>query len=66
MTYEFKKGDRVRRINVDNTSCMKRNPNLVALTTAERWDGKLPVSIPPDGTVPLMNISPNGLTQPTQ
>jgi len=48
------------------TDALSANPNLVALTTAERWDGKLPVSIPPDGTVPLMNISPNGLTQPTQ
>lgn len=38
------------------TDALSANPNLVALTTAERWDGKLPVSIPPNGTVPLLNI----------
>lgn len=32
---------------------------LIALTTAERWDGKLPTSIPPNGTVPFLNVAPS-------
>lgn len=34
------------------------NPNLIALTTAEKWDGKLPTTIPPNGTVPFLNVNP--------
>lgn len=30
------------------------NPNLVALVKAERWDGKLPTTMLPDGAVPFV------------
>lgn len=32
------------------------NPGLVALTQAERWDGKLPTTMVPGGTMPMMNV----------
>ncbi len=39
---------------------LANNPLLIQLTTAERWDGVLPTSIPPGGTVPFLNVSPQG------
>jgi len=33
------------------------NPNLVALTQAERWDGKLPATMVPGGSVPMIALS---------
>lgn len=41
------------------SKALTANPNLIALTTAERWDGKLPTSIPPNGTVPFLNVAPS-------
>ena len=32
------------------------NPHLIQLTQAERWDGKLPVTMLPGGGVPMINI----------
>lgn len=32
------------------------NPNLVALTQAERWDGKLPATMIPGGAVPMLSV----------
>jgi regulator of protease activity HflC (stomatin/prohibitin superfamily) len=32
------------------------NPNLVTLTQAERWDGKLPVTMVPGGSVPMLTM----------
>lgn len=32
------------------------NPALVSLVQAERWDGKLPVTMPPNGSVPFLNV----------
>ena len=34
------------------------NPNLVALVQAEKWDGKLPVTMLPGGAVPMLNLDP--------
>lgn len=33
------------------------NPGLVALVTAEKWDGKLPATMLPNGTVPLLTLN---------
>ena len=33
---------------------LRDNPGLVALTTAERWDGQLPATMIPNGTVPFI------------
>ncbi|WP_418766860.1 prohibitin family protein [Kosakonia radicincitans] len=35
---------------------LKDNPSLVSLTTAERWDGKLPASMVPGGSVPFISV----------
>jgi len=32
------------------------NPNLVTLTQAERWDGKLPVTMVPNGALPMLTV----------
>jgi hypothetical protein len=34
------------------------NPLLIDLTRAERWDGKLPVTMLPGGTVPFLEVGP--------
>jgi regulator of protease activity HflC (stomatin/prohibitin superfamily) len=36
---------------------LRDNPAVVELTKAERWDGKLPLSMVPNGTVPFMSVS---------
>lgn len=36
---------------------LRDNPGLVDLITAENWDGKLPTSMPPNGTVPFLNVN---------
>jgi regulator of protease activity HflC (stomatin/prohibitin superfamily) len=33
-----------------------QNPQLVTLIQAERWDGKLPVTMIPGGAVPMLNL----------
>lgn len=37
---------------------LRDNPDLVALTTAEKWNGQLPTTIPPNGSVPFLNVNP--------
>jgi len=35
---------------------LRKNPSLVELVQAERWDGKLPVTMLPGGAVPMLSI----------
>ncbi|QOV06086.1 SPFH-domain membrane protein [Rhizobium phage Pasto] len=35
---------------------LRENPGLVALTAAEKWDGKLPATMVPGSTVPFVNV----------
>lgn len=35
---------------------LKDNPALVALTQAERWDGKLPTTMVPNGALPVLGV----------
>jgi regulator of protease activity HflC (stomatin/prohibitin superfamily) len=35
---------------------LKQNPDLVALTAAERWDGKLPSTMVPGSSVPFVTV----------
>ncbi len=35
---------------------LNSNPSLVSLIQAERWDGKLPTTMPPNATVPFLNL----------
>lgn len=38
------------------SDALSNNPNLIALTAAEKWDGKLPSTMIPGGSVPFLNI----------
>ncbi|MBA8881649.1 SPFH domain-containing protein [Phyllobacterium myrsinacearum] len=38
------------------SDALRESPNLVELTKAERWDGKLPTSFVPGSTIPFVNI----------
>jgi regulator of protease activity HflC (stomatin/prohibitin superfamily) len=40
------------------------NPNLVGLVQAEKWDGKLPVTMLPGGAVPMLNLDPRTVASP--
>lgn len=35
---------------------LRSNPDLVSLTTAEKWDGKLPITMIPGGSVPFLDM----------
>lgn len=37
---------------------LRENPELVALITAENWNGQLPQMMVPSGTVPFLNVVP--------
>ncbi len=39
---------------------LRDNPGLPALVTAEKWDGHLPTTMVPGGTVPFLNVHPGG------
>lgn len=39
------------------TSALSSNPALIELTKAERWDGKLPTTVLPNGTLPFIDAS---------
>lgn len=39
---------------------LRDNPGLPALVTAEKWDGHLPTTMPPNGAVPFLNVHPGG------
>lgn len=38
---------------------LRENPGLVALTQAEKWDGKLPATMVPGGAVPMLSLAPS-------
>lgn len=37
-------------------AALRDNPALIDLTAVERWNGTLPTTIPPNGTVPFLNL----------
>lgn len=37
-------------------AALRDNPQLVSLQAVEKWDGKLPVSMPPGSAVPFVNL----------
>ncbi|HXV30587.1 MAG TPA: prohibitin family protein [Sinorhizobium sp.] len=39
---------------------LRDNPDLVSLTQAERWDGRLPQTMLPGGSVPMLNLASPG------
>jgi regulator of protease activity HflC (stomatin/prohibitin superfamily) len=38
-------------------SALQNNPLLIELTQAEKWNGILPTTMPPNGTVPFLNVA---------
>lgn len=40
----------------DRGQALRDNPQLVGLIQAERWDGKLPITMVPNSTVPFLNL----------
>ena len=38
---------------------LRDNPGLVALTQAEKWDGQLPRTMLPGGSIPMLNLNAN-------
>lgn len=38
------------------SDALKESPNLVALTAAEKWDGKLPTTMVPNGALPFVAV----------
>lgn len=40
-------------------SALRDNPLLIQLTQAERWNGTLPTTMVPDGTVPFLDVGPD-------
>ena len=41
------------------SEALKDNAGLIALTQAEKWDGKLPTTMIPEATVPFMDVNPS-------
>lgn len=42
---------------------LRDNPDLVRLVTAEKWDGSLPVTMVPNGTLPMLNLTTDGVVR---
>lgn len=42
---------------------LKQNAQLIALTQAEKWNGVLPTTMVPGGTVPFLNLKANNSTE---
>lgn len=38
------------------TAALRDNPALIGLVQAEKWDGKLPVTMVPEGALPFLNV----------
>jgi regulator of protease activity HflC (stomatin/prohibitin superfamily) len=51
------KGDAEAEAIKARGDALRENPSLVALTQAEKWDGKLPQTMVPGGSVPMLQLS---------
>jgi regulator of protease activity HflC (stomatin/prohibitin superfamily) len=45
---------------------LRNNPGLVSLTKAERWDGRLPTTMLPNGALPMIDLRNQGLRDAEQ
>lgn len=45
---------------------LRNNPGLVSLTQAEKWDGRLPSTMLPNGALPMIDLRNQGLTDADQ
>lgn len=50
------KGEAAAKAIKARGDALKDNPNLVALTQAEKWNGQLPTTMIPDGSVPFLGV----------
>lgn len=50
------KGDAEAKAIRARAEALANNPQLVALTAVEKWNGALPTTMPPNGTVPFMPV----------
>lgn len=50
------RGDAEAGIIEAKAKALANNPNLIALIANERWDGKLPVTMLPNSTLPMVNV----------
>ena len=41
---------------------LRDNPGVVALVQAEKWNGQLPYTMPPNGTVPFLDLTGSSST----
>ncbi|PRA87233.1 Band 7 protein [Ochrobactrum sp. MYb29] len=51
------KGDAEAQAIKARGDALRDNPGLVSLTQAERWNGQLPTTMPPNGSIPMLNIT---------
>lgn len=49
------KGDAEASAIKSRAEALAQNQNLVELTKAEKWDGKLPTTVLPTGTLPFID-----------
>lgn len=52
------RGDAEAGVIKAKADALANNPMLIELTKAEAWDGKLPTTMLPDGTLPFINTLP--------
>jgi regulator of protease activity HflC (stomatin/prohibitin superfamily) len=52
------KGDAEAAVIANRGKALRDNPGVVALIQAEKWDGALPRTMPPNGTVPFIDVAP--------
>jgi regulator of protease activity HflC (stomatin/prohibitin superfamily) len=50
------RGDAEAGIIEAKAKALANNPNLIALIANERWDGKLPITMLPNSTLPMVNV----------
>ncbi|MCV9907192.1 prohibitin family protein [Ochrobactrum sp. AN78] len=51
------KGDAEAQAIKARGDALRDNPGLVSLTQAERWNGQLPTTMLPNGSIPMLNIT---------
>jgi regulator of protease activity HflC (stomatin/prohibitin superfamily) len=52
------KGDAEAAVIANRGKALRDNPGVVDLIQAEKWDGQLPNTMPPNGTVPFLDLNP--------
>jgi regulator of protease activity HflC (stomatin/prohibitin superfamily) len=56
------RGDAEALVIKSRGDALRANPSLILLTQAEKWNGVLPTTMVPNGTVPFLNMKGDGGT----